>query len=221
MPRGLLSIPAGFLFGLLVAQLFQPGPASAAQLATPSPAMWTTTPSMTVAPAESPTPATPDHTATPGVTAPAPEPTLPGAQVLDPIEVTSGITLGWTGEVECWNCSPFAARVRLSHYSPWQGGPNCWLWSEEFNFCMSDMRWGAPWPAFVGLAAACDEGWLQGTWVNVPELGLAVICMDTGGAVKCHPQEGYCNVDILGPGGAAWDGQLYDAVLWVPLKPRR
>lgn len=150
-----------------------------------------------------------------------------------PIEVAPGITLGWTGEIQCYNCAPFSATVKLSHYDPLKGPINCFDY--EDGYCYSPTASGIHWKAVYGIGAACPPEWPFGTWVNIPGVG-AFICFDRGEAIKCNElsiqgltpsgelterKETVCNVDILGPGGGAWDGGIYDVTLWVPLNPLR
>ena len=205
---------SGMMLGLALAGITRPGPVAYARPA----------PTETPLPTATPTRPTPTPTVTPTQThtpQPSPTPPLPGARVVDPIEVTKNITLGWTGKVECWNCTPFSVRVKLSNYIPWAGGPNCWLWSDDFKYCMSETRSGLAWESFYGLAAACPEEWPRGAWVSVPEAGT-FICLDTGNEIKCREDETgkYCNVDVLGPSGADWNQKFFDAVLWVSFNPR-
>lgn len=155
------------------------------------------------------------------------------AQAPAPIDVAPGITLGWTGEIQCYNCAPFSATVKLSHYDPLKGPINCFDY--EDNYCYSPTASGIHWKALYGIGAACPPQWPFGTWVNIPGIG-AFICFDRGGAILCNdvtiramaPDGGMlerkqqvCNVDILGPGGAYWDGGIFEATLWVPLNPPR
>lgn len=142
---------------------------------------------------------------------------IPGASVIDPVDVVKGIRLGMNGAIECWQCTPFSVRVRLTNYTPQAGGPSCWDWSKDFNYCMSETRSGLAWEEFYGLAAACDEGWPFGAWLQVEEVGT-FICLDTGSDVKCT--DGVCVVDVLGPGGAWWNQKEFDATLWVSFNPR-
>jgi hypothetical protein len=128
--------------------------------------------------------------------------------------------LGWAGRVECWNCAPFTATARVTHYDPMLGDINCWDWDEEQKYCYSPTFIGVHWKAVYGLAAACPVEWKIGTWVVLPEGQGAYICLDRGDQVTCG-ENGVCAVDILGPGGAAWDGQTMTVSLWVPLDPPR
>jgi 3D (Asp-Asp-Asp) domain-containing protein len=124
------------------------------------------------------------------------------------------------GSAQCLDCTPLAARVKLSHYNPTVYNPaypqlNCWEFSEEHNYCLSPTWIGVPWESGWGLFAACPAAWGVGTWVDIPEVGV-YICMDHGGDITCDNSTGVCKVDLLGPGGAAWDGLEYDVTLWVP-----
>ena len=77
-----------------------------------------------------------------------------------------------------------------------------------------------PTDTVYGIAAACPPEWKIGTWVVLPDNQGAYICLDRGDQVKCA-ENGVCAVDILGPGGAAWDGKTMAVSLWVPLDPPR
>jgi len=149
---------------------------------------------------------------------------LPGAvATMQPAENPSTAVgpLGWPGRVECWNCAPFQAQARLTHYDPMLGDINCWDWSEEQTYCYSPVFIGVHWKAVWGIAAACPPEWKIGTWVVLPDAQGAYICLDRGDQVLCNPESGVCAVDILGPGGAPWDGQTMAVTLWVPLDPPR
>lgn len=170
-------------------------------------------------PTATPTPTTPP-TITPSLTR---TPTAPPDIRLTPTAIVAagGLTFGWPGEIQCWNCSPFNAHIRLTHYNPQKGEINCWDWSDEFDYCMSPTFIGVPWEAVWGFGAACPVEWPIGTWIDIEGVG-AFICFDRGDQVTCDHETGICAVDLLGPGGAEWDGQEFeDVVLWVPLKPRR
>ncbi len=145
-------------------------------------------------------------------------PTPPAAQPGQMI-AAAGMPFGWPNQVQCYNCSPFSAKVRVTHYNPQKGDINCWLWSEDFNWCMSNTFSGIPWESVWGYGAACPFEWPIGTWVEIPNVG-AYVCFDRGDQVLCDSKTGICGVDLLGPGGADWDGKQYDVTLWVPLKPR-
>ncbi len=151
-----------------------------------------------------------------------PTPTTPAPVRLTPAAnpVTAVGELGWPGEVQCWNCAPFTAQVHLSHYDPMSGPESCWDYDQEQRYCYSPTKPGLAWKGLWGIAAACPPEWPYGTWVVVPEAG-AYICLDRGGLITCDPDTQVCNVDVLGPGGAAWDGRIYTATLWVPLDPPR
>ncbi len=125
--------------------------------------------------------------------------------------------LGLAGQVQCWNCAPFTARARLTHYDPMRGKINCWDWSESEKYCYSPTIWGIHWKSLWGFTAACAPEWKLGTWIAIPQVG-AFICADRGNEVLCA--DGVCNVDILGPSGP-WDGKTVDVTLWVPLDPPR
>lgn len=147
-----------------------------------------------------------------------PAPTVRPLPALNPSTATG--PLGWAGQVQCWNCAPFTATARVTHYDPMLGDINCWDWSEAEQYCYSPTYTGIHWKAVYGIAAACPPEWKIGTWVVLPNDQGAYICLDRGDQVLCS-EDGTCAVDILGPGGAAWDGQTMPVTLWVPLDPPR
>lgn len=123
-----------------------------------------------------------------------------------------GILFGVEGMVNCWGCYQTSARIYLTYYTPQAGGINCWDYRD--NYCQSTTASGIPWESVYGFSAACPIDWKFGTWVVIPDLNLAVICLDRGGAIKCN-ERGICNVDLLSdyyPGA----GYEYDAILLVP-----
>lgn len=113
---------------------------------------------------------------------------------------------------ECWNCTPFTAKVKLSHYEPMRGDVNCWQF--EDGYCKSYTFSGVPWESAWGFGAACPVEYPIGTWVMVEGVG-SFVCLDRGGSVVCDKETGICNVDILGPGGW-WDQGIFEVTLWVP-----
>ncbi len=139
---------------------------------------------------------------------------------IDPPATAGGKQLGWAGQIQCYDCAPFTVNVRLTNYDPNQGDINCWEYSEDFNWCMSETYSGIPWESVYGLAAACPAEWMIGTWVDIPGVG-AFICLDHGGAIVCDYENNVCNVDLLGAAREEWNGKTFTATLWVPLKPRR
>lgn len=231
--RPVLSIPVGFLIGLLLAALVWP-----ARVVSGKPAPTETpSPTLTVTPTAQPT-----QTGLPPTPSAVPSPTIiptlevGGIRIVEPVDVAKGITLGLTGAVECWNCAPFApsfdgqpVKVKLSNYTPWADDKySCWQWDDELKYCMSETRSGNDWEPYYGFSAACPPGWKFGTWVVIEEVG-SFICLDQGTSVICHEgneeemarhEPPHCHVDILGPSGP-WNQHLYDATLWVSLNPRR
>lgn len=233
------QILIGLVIGLLIGLALEPGHAAAIgdrqqpDLPAGELVIVTNTPQPTNTPVVTKTPAQLDLT--PTVTT---QPTLeayPGIKINNPVTVTTNITLGLTGAAECWNCAPFQpsfkgepVQVKLSNYTPWAGGPNCWDWDKDFEYCMSETRSGLSWEEFYGFSAACPEEWPHGSWIAVEGVG-AFICLDTGNEVVCHDgnedeikagNKPHCHVDILGPSGS-WNQQYFDATLWVSLNPRR
>jgi hypothetical protein len=175
-------------------------------------------------PASSQAPELPTETVTPVPTPTMvtmlPLPTETFQASTQPVEAAPGITLGWTGHVECYNCAPFSAKAKLSNYDPNSGPDNCWDYDEKLHYCFSPTKMDVPWKSIYGIGAACPFEWPYGTWVEVPGVG-AFICFDRGGSIKCDPHTKICNVDIMGPGGADWQQQVFDVTLWVPLDPPR
>lgn len=199
----LAAFLAGFILALLGAVLLKPARAESMSVSmvsiSPSPM-----PSATAFPTHTPT------------QVPSSTPT----STPQPLTAAGGSVFGWAGEVQCHNCSPFTAKVRVTHYNPTKGKINCWKWSKEFEYCMSNTFSGIPWESTWGFGAACPFEWPIGTWLDIPGVG-SYICFDRGDMVTCDQQTGICAVDLLGPGGAAWDGKQFDVTLWVPLKPRK
>ncbi len=129
------------------------------------------------------------------------------------------IGFGWPGEIQCHNCTPFTATVRLSHYDPTKYNPdypklNCWDYSTEHKYCVSPTWIGVPWEAAWGWGAACPAEWAIGTWMEIPGVGY-FICIDHGGDIVCNA-DNICKVDLLGPGGMDWEGKTIPITLWVP-----
>jgi len=136
------------------------------------------------------------------------------------LQAAGGQLFGWPGEVQCYNCSPFTSHIQVHHYDPNLGDMNCFLWDEDFDYCMSATASMIPWESVWGFAAACPREWSIGTWLDIPGVG-AFICFDRGDLIYCTDDGRLCTVDLLGPGGAEWDGKEFDITLWVPLKPRK
>ncbi len=194
-----------FILGLLACSMaLAPAPAAVAMPALPAPRV-------RVSPLR----------ADPAVQAVRPEPPAPSVRPQPALNPSTAIgPLGWAGQVQCWNCAPFIATARVTHYDPMLGDINCWDWGEKESYCYSPTFIGVHWKSVYGIAAACPPEWKIGTWVVLPNEQGAYICLDRGDQVKCD-ENGICAVDILGPGGAAWDGQTMPVTLWVPLDPPR
>lgn len=133
-----------------------------------------------------------------------------------PVESAPTAALGI--DPQCLQCTVLVAKVKLSHYNPGNFNAtypqlNCWNYSETHKYCLSPVWIGVPWESVWGFGAACPAEWAVGTWVAVPGVGQ-FICLDHGGDITC--KDGICNVDIMGPGGYAWDGKTFDANLLVP-----
>jgi len=134
----------------------------------------------------------------------------------DPVKALGGMAVGWAGQVQCYNCAPFTATVKLSNYDPLAGEINCFDFAD--NYCWSPTASGIHWKAVWGIGAACPPEWPYGTWVEIPTVGT-FLCLDRGGSIVC--KDGVCAVDILGRGVESWNGQLFEVTLWVPLNPPR
>jgi hypothetical protein len=84
-------------------------------------------------------------------------------------------------------------RVKVSHYWPPLGGPNC------FRFvageCLSRMASGEPWQAWVGRAAACVPEWPFWTRLTLPG-GEEFVCLDRGGKIETG-SDGLPWIDLL------------------------
>jgi hypothetical protein len=179
---------------------------------------------------DTPTPE-PTETAAPTRTKPAHTPTITPTMITmvtvtgtpqpfpTQISISGGLKFGLTGEVQCWNCAPFAAKVHLSNYDPMAGPINCWDYDKDKQYCYSPTKLGIAWKAVWGFGAACPKEWKMGTWIQIPNVGT-FICFDRGSSIVCDPQSMVCNVDILGPSGP-WNGSDVDVTLWVPLDPPR
>lgn len=175
--------------------------------------------------------AEPSRTAAPSMTVPAHTATITPTMVTmstvtgtpqpfpTAIYAAGGLQFGLTGEVQCWNCAPFTAKVHLSNYDPMAGPINCWDYDKAKQYCYSPTKLGIAWKAVWGFGAACPMEWKMGTWIEIPKVGT-FICFDRGSSIVCDPDSKVCNVDILGPSGP-WNGSDVDVTLWVPLDPPR
>jgi hypothetical protein len=82
------------------------------------------------------------------------------------------MVVSWYGQV---------VEVRVSHYLPNLGGPNC---SNFVNgVCVSHTASGAPWEDWVDKGAACIPEWAFGTQFTLPD-GRTFTCVDRGGAIR-------------------------------------
>ena len=70
--------------------------------------------------------------------------------------------------------------VRVSHYEPWQGGINCFLFVN--GKCLSGMSSGERWENWIGRASACVKEWPFWARFTLPG-GEEFICLDRGGAI--------------------------------------
>jgi hypothetical protein len=100
--------------------------------------------------------------------------------------------------------------VRLSHYWPPLGGPNC------FRFvagqCLSPTASGEPWQDWIGTGAACVPEWPFGTTLTLPG-GETFTCVDRGGKIKTVA--GVPWVDLLVQRAPVPFGTVVDArVVW-------
>lgn len=132
--------------------------------------------------------------------------------------VVDGGSLGWEGQVKCFNCVPVKKHIQIHHYDPNKGDFNCFTYDEELQWCMSPTSSGLSWQAVYGIAAACPIDWGMGPWIEIPTVGT-FICLDHGDLIFCEKDGSRCYIDLLGPGGAEWDGKEFDATLWIPKRP--
>lgn len=100
-------------------------------------------------------------------------------------------------------------RIRVSHYWPPLGGPNCAAWAG--GRCRSRMASGEPWEAWVGRAIACPPEWPFGT--RLMAFGREWICLDRGSRIRF--EGGIPWVDFLTPEPPAPYGSVADAVLFL------
>lgn len=75
--------------------------------------------------------------------------------------------------------------VRVSHYDPALGPPNCSAWDEEKEICTSNMASGQDWKPYrnTNSAVACPPEWDFGTTVRFPDFDLTYTCLDRGGRI--------------------------------------
>jgi hypothetical protein len=79
--------------------------------------------------------------------------------------------------------------ARVSHYTPWTGGPNCALYIG--GQCLSRMASGARWDRWIDRACACPPEYPFGTTFMLPD-GSEWVCMDRGSRI------------VIEPGGVIW-----------------
>ena len=84
-------------------------------------------------------------------------------------------------------------RVRLSHYQPWLGPPNCGVFVA--GECVSAMASGLDWREWIDRAAACPKSWPYWTQLQLPG-GETFVCLDRGSAIR-YGQDGVPWVDLL------------------------
>jgi hypothetical protein len=84
--------------------------------------------------------------------------------------------------------------VHVSLYWPPWGGPNCWLYVDEY--CQSGMKSGERWEDWLYKAAACPKEWPFGTKVRFVDQGVEFECQDQGGKIK-YDGMGMAWVDTL------------------------
>lgn len=111
----------------------------------------------------------------------------------------------------CLDCQQYPVQVRITHYWPLNGDMNCFDFNEQTGWCDSALFSGLRWENFINLAAACPKDWPIGSWVEIPGIG-AYNCLDRGSMV-CF--EGVCEVDILSPDLGIYDGQLFNATVYI------
>lgn len=100
-----------------------------------------------------------------------------------------------------------AVRVRVSHYWPPLGGPNCARFVG--GRCVSRMASGEPWQAWTDQAAACVPEWPFGTRFRL--YGQEWVCLDRGGKIKT--MAGVPWVDLLTADAPAPYGTIAEAEL--------
>ena len=101
--------------------------------------------------------------------------------------------------------------VRVSHYWPPLGGPNCARFVD--GECLSRMSSGEAWQDWVERAIACPSEWEFGTRVVVS--GREWVCMDRGGAIV-YEEDGIPWVDMLTPQPLFPHGTVVEASLIHP-----
>lgn len=72
--------------------------------------------------------------------------------------------------------------VHVSLYWPPWGGPNCWLFVDDY--CQSGMKSGERWEDWTYRAVACPKEWPYGTKVRLVDQGVEFECWDRGGKIK-------------------------------------
>lgn len=132
----------------------------------------------------------------------------PTPQPTNPAWTNPGLT---SAEEYCLDCSTYDVQVRITHYWPPDGEINCWDYNEETGWCDSALFSGLRWENYINIAAACPLDWPLGTWVEIPGVGT-YNCLDRGTMV-CF--EGVCEVDILAPDLGIFDGNIYDARVYI------
>lgn len=73
----------------------------------------------------------------------------------------------------------YAIKVKVSHYYPGWGGPNCAIWQN--GQCVSRMASGRKWQKYVDRACACPVEFPFGTVFVIA--GREWTCWDRGGAI--------------------------------------
>lgn len=99
-----------------------------------------------------------------------------------------------------------AILVRVSHYWPPLGPPNCGEFTNQV--CVSRMASGEPWEDWVDKAIACPLEWEFGTRLVIA--GRDWVCMDHGGAIVI--QDSIAWVDMLTPEALYAYGTVVEAV---------
>lgn len=98
-------------------------------------------------------------------------------------------------------------KVRVSHYNPSLGGPNC---SNFVNGqCIASMASGRPWKPYFNKAFACVPEWNFGTELYI--FGQKFVCWDRGGKIKTVG--GVPWVDLLTASAPVPYGTVVDAVV--------
>jgi hypothetical protein len=103
--------------------------------------------------------------------------------------------------------------VKVSHYDPSLGGPNCARFVD--GECLSKLSNGEHWQDYIEeeKTIACPMELPFGTFIYLD--GKEYVCRDRGGAIVIT-WEGYYWIDILADRVPYSYGELRDAYLYIP-----